>query len=340
MNKLQNQQASQGKHRTSVEKINTIKSLSDTTIYAPAFAVEPSEAIKMGPVQNWQIESESDNAKFVNDISTFIESMRIGMKAKEDDKRSSVSNKESVVQGGASAEIDENFELARNKAKDAEKYKAQINEPKGRSLVDNGLSDDDFFHVMCHVETGLKTKIENGEYMELEKLLPKNKQRTEGKMELINKNGATFFVPAETNAGKINGIRRWEQAFRVYAAIYSAANPHRAAEIWQYVYVINTAALSYTWENVATYDYTFRQLMAFNPGRSWSKTYTQGWNLCMRDPVNKLQNNNYAGRSTTGYNDNQGHGSNRNYAKAGGQKSDYCWDFNRVNGCNNNTVNG
>ena len=27
--------------------------------------------------------------------------------------------------------------------------------------------------------------------------------------------------------------------------------------------------------------------MAFNPGRSWAKIYTQGWNLCMRDPVPK-----------------------------------------------------
>ena len=74
--------------------------------------------------------------------------------------------------------------------------------------------------------------------------------------------------------------------------------------------------------------------MAFNPGRSWLKTYTQGWNLCMRDPVNKLQNNGYA-RRATGFNDNQSHGGSKNYSKGGGHKSDYCWDFNGASGCNN-----
>ena len=32
-----------------------------------------------------------------------------------------------------------------------------------------------FFHVTCHVEPALKSKIQNGEFIELEKLLPRNK---------------------------------------------------------------------------------------------------------------------------------------------------------------------
>ena len=91
---------------------------------------------------------------------------------------------------------------------------------------------------------------------------------------------------------KINSVRKWEQAFRIYAAIYMRANPERASEVWQYVYVINMATLSYHWDNVAYYDVTFRQLMAFKPWRSWAKTYVQGWNLAMRDPINRHNNNN------------------------------------------------
>ena len=114
---------------------------------------------------------------------------------------------------------------------------------------------------------------------------------------------------------KISGICRWEQAFRVYAAIYSKANLRRASEIWQYVYIINLAASSYAWENVAFYDYTFWQLMSIKLERSWAKTYIQGWNLAMMEPITKTQHN---------LNDN------RNARKSGHKNwKDYCWKFNK-----------
>ena len=95
----------------------------------------------------------------------------------------------------------------------------------------------------------------------------------------------TYFIPQSTNnTVKINHVRAWERAFRVYAAIYTQANPHRAAEIYQYVHTINLAAMSFSWDNVAYYDYHFRQLMAKNPQRSWGKVNTQLWSLAMRDP--------------------------------------------------------
>ena len=66
-----------------------------------------------------------------------------------------------------------------------------------------------------------------------------------------------FLVPAKKNS-KITGFRKWEQAFRAYATIYCRKNPLRAKEIWQYILVINTAALNYSWENVYSYDVVFR----------------------------------------------------------------------------------
>ena len=32
--------------------------------------------------------------------------------------------------------------------------------------------DDDFFHVSCHIDGALRLKIERGEFVELEKLIP------------------------------------------------------------------------------------------------------------------------------------------------------------------------
>ena len=59
-----------------------------------------------------------------------------------------------------------------------------------------------------------------------------------------------------------------------------------ASELWQYVYVIQTAAYSNPWDNVAFYDITFRELMASKPWRSWAKTYTQGWNMAFNNNHN------------------------------------------------------
>ena len=158
------------------------------------------------------------------------------------------------------------------------------NPPLLSSVNGQGITDDEFFHLTCHVEPNLKVKIEKGEFVELEKLLIKDRfkgasQNVAGqRLELNNRGGETYIMPAERE-NRIMNVRRWEQAFRTYAAIYSQAYPHRAAEIWQYVYVINLAASTYVWENVANYDYTFRQLMACNPLRSWANIYLQMWNL-------------------------------------------------------------
>ena len=201
------------------------------------------------------------------------------------------------------------FEEAKEKTENrilvGEKFKATVNVPQGMDLNTNlsrqfgqgcGLSDDEFFHITCHIDKNTQEKIEKGDYVDLEKLLPKTTYtgalaNTDGTnhLEWVQKDGHTFLAPANDRQGRINGFRRWEQAFRMYATIYCGANPARAREIWQYISVINTASSAYVWENVYSYDITFRHLMAFNPQRSWSTTYNQMWNLSMREPLNKTK---------------------------------------------------
>ena len=62
----------------------------------------------------------------------------------------------------------------------------------------DGLSDDDFFHLMCHIDVGLRKKIENGEYVDLDKLLPKDNlfhskitMNNETKLEWVQSEGST-----------------------------------------------------------------------------------------------------------------------------------------------------
>ena len=160
-----------------------------------------------------------------------------------------------------------------------------------RVAIGTGFSDNDFFHLICHIIAGLKAKIEKGQFVDLDKLLPKERNfdssqsfSNETKLKWVQSDGSTYLVPARKTS-RINCFRRWKQAFRMYATIYCTVHPQRAREIWQYISVINTASMSYSWDNVYNYDITFRQLMEFNPNHSWAVTYNQMWNLAMTNPI-------------------------------------------------------
>ena len=149
-------------------------------------------------------------------------------------------------------------------------------------------------------------------------------------MEWVSKDGMTYLDPVSDKDAKITGIRKWDQAFRVYAALYCGANPHRACEIWQYIYVINSAASSLQWDNVAYYDHIFREMMGEHSHMSWSKTYVQLWQLAMRDPFNK------PGHSSNIYPINGG--GKAGEAASDGKQTNWrdkcCWEFNRTGNCN------
>ena len=179
--------------------------------------------------------------------------------------------------------------------------------------------DDDFFHVSCHIDKAIIAKIERGEFIDLEKLLQKKtllEPNNDKRLQLVNRDGESYFVPSVDKETKINNVKKWEQAFRVYTTVYCKANPERSAEILQYADVINRAAQIFSWDNVAKYDYVFRQLMAAKPYRSWAKTYTQMWNMTLNEPIKKFQENNSSNVSN-----NRNHNNNK--------KDNTCWRFNK-----------
>ena len=151
------------------------------------------------------------------------------------------------------------FEVASDKADklilDAEKFSAKVAPPQGKNELPQPnltmqfgqgcrLSDDKFFHLTSHIDSSPCDKIEKGDYVDLEKLLPKNTPNpgagansADGgsRLEWIYHDGQTFLAPVNDKSSKISSFRRWEQAFRMYATIYCGANPSRAREIWQYI---------------------------------------------------------------------------------------------------------
>ena len=113
---------------------------------------------------------------------------------------------------------------------DAERFKASVEKPKGKSGQINcnfdldklkrlitQSEDDEFFHLTCHVDETLKAKIEKGTFVDLQKLLPKNRFQMlneEQKMQFVNKNDVPYWVAADNDQLRITGVRKWEQAFR------------------------------------------------------------------------------------------------------------------------------
>ena len=224
---------------------------------------------------------------------------------------------------------------------DYEKLRSKFVKPECLGCIDSEImflrnfdQDDEFFHITSQIDPILKSKIECGEFIELERLLPKD--RTGGRsgcddlnkqlFNLITQGTNSYLEPPHVKNGKINSIRKWDQAFRVYAAIYTQANLRRASEIWQYVYVIHTATSANPWDNVYYYDINFRELMASKPWRSWGKTYTQGWNMAFNN------HNQSSSNSSASYNGNNTGGASTSFRSNVYQqkswKDDCCWRLN------------
>ena len=307
-------------------------------IYAPALVKSPP--VQPMPTQgNMDVDMENARRSSVNEIvSEFVDAVRLENRQDEMEKER---RRASIASNGQSG-LDEAKARCRKSVQEAEKFQASIAVPKpGEEIIKyaipdigSGVSDDDFFHLTCHIDPTLIHRIEKGEYVELEKLLPKEKlggvSGNENRLEWVHRDGGTFLVPAQKDS-KIGSFRKWEQAFRAYATIYCGANPQCSKEIWQYIMVINTAASSYLWENVYNYDITFRHLMAFNPQRSWVVTYNQMWNLSMRDPIPKFSGQKQFGSGQQfQFGGNGAKTSNTSgLNQAGKKKSDYCWNFNK-----------
>ena len=152
--------------------------------------------------------------------------------------------------------------------------------------------DENYVVVGAHLDEGMIDKIVKGDYVDFSKLLPRDRVMAEedGRMEMIIKNGKTFWAPVSSGV-QISNFSKWEQAFRVYSNVYMKHHPSRAPELIEYNHVIHTIASHYTWENVYLYDKDFRLHMSHNPARSWAIILQQAWSLRLRD---RLSNPQYA----------------------------------------------
>ena len=170
-------------------------------------------------------------------------------------------------------------------------------------LVQTSVSnvDDNYVMVGAHLETGLKDKIIKGEYIDFAKLLPKEKPSyDDNRLELVNKGGQTFFIPAaDRDSGNgVSSFHKWEQAFRVFSNVYLKYFPEKATQLIQYNHVICTASATFIWDNVYAYDKEFRPHLSNFPNRILGIILQQAWAMCLKDRLGSgKQNFNKNGRA-------------------------------------------
>ena len=201
-----------------------VKSPSDTTIYAPGLIRIRS------PGQRQTDVVDNDRPPMLNKISDFIESMCIESTTSRDTdgKSEGRNDRQTAHSSSHRSDKDDARDAAAKLILEVEKFKASLTPPKGKDnslfLADNAeraaypgvsgssgelMEDDDFFHITCHVDPTLRTKIEKGEYVELERLLVKDRFRKRGgedRLEFFHKDGHTYLAPPEREYKGGSGI--------------------------------------------------------------------------------------------------------------------------------------
>ena len=227
--------------------VATVKSPSDSTIYTPALrkAKETDNLIEKISdfVESVRLE-ESSIARRRPPVAARVPAReRLGPQpsiaepvpgtSRDDNDRSPrVMPRKSNELGGAGPSkqggvFDEARDITNQIMFQAKQNRGILHAPKGMNslpiVIDERIQllrkfddDDDFFHVTCHVDPMLNTKIERGEFVELEKLISRDKSVNghamglESKLELYHRDGQAYFAAAQDSSAKINNIRKWD----------------------------------------------------------------------------------------------------------------------------------
>ena len=149
------------------------------------------------------------------------------------------------------------------------------------------MVDEDYQLVAAHIDETLRRKIQNTEYVDFARLLPRDRVLSDNsRLELINRDGKTYFVPADSReVGAITSFFKWEQVFRVFANVYTEKYPQKATELIQYNHLINMASMTFIWDNVYMYDKDFRMHLSRHPYRSWAIMLQQAWSVRLKDKI-------------------------------------------------------
>ena len=184
----------------------------------------------------------------------------------------------------------------------------------------SSLMDEDYQLVASHMDEQTRQKIVQREYIDFVKLIRKDRftEEEEQKMMMVNKGGLSYWVQMTDHSQAITSYHKWDMAFHVFLDIYMNHHLNRTSELIQYGYIINTASMSYAWENVYLYDREFQKHMERHPLLRWGVILQQAWTMFLKDRNNHTPHHKGNG---SGNGHNQG-------TKPSGAYRHLCFDFN------------
>ena len=217
----------------------------------------------------------------------------------------------------------------------AENNKATLFPRTGNDVFNNfrttAMMDEEYLVIGSHIDVTVQEKIINGEYIDFGKLIPKDRvvsSEEDNRLELVIRNGKTFWLPV-TESVQINSFSKWEQAFRIYANVYTRKHPHRSSELIQYNHVIHTISWMFTWDNVYNYDKEFRLHMAKHRDCNWAIILHQAWAMRLKDRLGRNEPNFFSVGSGGGQSHTQGNRARTNSTPNGKGSGEPCRRFNR-----------
>lgn len=147
-----------------------------------------------------------------------------------------------------------------------EANKADLAKPSGRWTrhLHSLVVDFEHFHLISHVDRKLRKQIQEGDFtIDFKRLVPRSRSRCkpDNRVQMIQRDGGTYFVPAENESKEILSYKTWELAYKVFMGIFLEKWPERSKELLQYSHVIQVASNTPPWENVSPletlgYDFT------------------------------------------------------------------------------------
>ena len=129
-----------------------------------------------------------------------------------------------------------------------------------------------------NVSVANKTKIINGQYIDLSVLLENSSVAESTDKQLVISNGE--LITREKTKSKIQAIEQWTDAFLIYISIYTAVHPDKSQQLLKYMHTMRLGAARNHGLGFKNYDEQFRIKKSMDPSSSWAVDY-ELWLLYM-----------------------------------------------------------
>ena len=107
----------------------------------------------------------------------------------------------------------------------------------------------------------------------------------------------------------------------MFSNIYMKYHPHKSGELIQYNHIIHSITMTYTWENIYSYDKEFRLHISRHPERNWGVILQQAWSMRLKDRLSGIRGDYMHNNSSTPSQSQSGNDTKR--------FGEYCKHFNK-----------